>query len=370
MPQQVGMCTSAAEDQGVRPGLRVGEALARCPGLELVSADPDGAERAGELILERLEEMGAAVEPLGPGIACFESRGLERMHGGLERVLRGARAALPVGCGGQVGAAMGWTAAIQAAREAPGREPLVIEPNRDADFLEHLPVDRLSSPLPDIPSGGCLSPAVTDALISVGVKTIGRLGAMPRRAVTARFGPAGLRGWKVANGEDDRLPRPRHPPQTLEFAMDFPEPVADLSALHHATRLLIARLADEVAARGSSLRGIALRARLEGGRSWAHTMTLREPGADRVVLEKIALGHLERIDAPVASLAVRGDASGPLAGHQFTIGTHDLERRRRIGDAIRQVRTGSRSESILRAVEIAPASRLPERRWALVPFDI
>jgi len=44
-PQVVGLCTPAAEAQGVRPGLRVGEALARCPGLDLVVADPDAAGR-------------------------------------------------------------------------------------------------------------------------------------------------------------------------------------------------------------------------------------------------------------------------------------------------------------------------------------
>ncbi len=369
MPQQVGMCTPTAEAHGVRPGLRVGEALARCPDLELVTPDPDGAESAGEFILQRLESMGAAAEPLAPGIACFESRGLERMHGGLERVLRGARAALPVGAGGRVGAALGWTAAIQAAREAPGRDPLIIEGGRDAEFLEHLPIERLASPLPDVEAGGCLSPETTAALTAVGVRTIGRLAQMPRRSLTARFGPAGLRGWMVATGRDERRPRPRQPPEPLETAMDFPDPIADLPALQHAARLLIARLAETAAARGRSLRGLTLRARLAGGRSWTRTLTLREPGTDSTVLNDAALPHLEAIDAPVESLAIRGDASGPAAGQQFTIATHDLEKHRRIRDAVHQTRAGSGDGSVLRAIEIAPLSRLPERRWALVPFD-
>ena len=41
-----GLCTPAAEAAGVRPGLRVGEALARCPDLDLVVADPDAAADA------------------------------------------------------------------------------------------------------------------------------------------------------------------------------------------------------------------------------------------------------------------------------------------------------------------------------------
>jgi hypothetical protein len=33
------------------------------------------------------------------------------------------------------------------------------------------------------------------------------------------------------------------------------------------------------------------------------------------------------------------------------------------------VRTALGDEVILRAVEVEPWSRLPERRWALVPYD-
>ncbi len=39
-PQVIGPCTPSAWGQGVRPGLRVGEALARCPGLNLLMPDP------------------------------------------------------------------------------------------------------------------------------------------------------------------------------------------------------------------------------------------------------------------------------------------------------------------------------------------
>ena len=44
--QVIGACTTAAWDQGVRPGLRVGEALARCPGLDLVTPHPDAVRVA------------------------------------------------------------------------------------------------------------------------------------------------------------------------------------------------------------------------------------------------------------------------------------------------------------------------------------
>ena len=76
--QVIGDCTPAAWSCGVRPGLRVGEALARCPGLDLVPPQPDAARAAGERVTVRLEDMGAAVQPNADGTWAFAADGLLR----------------------------------------------------------------------------------------------------------------------------------------------------------------------------------------------------------------------------------------------------------------------------------------------------
>ncbi|MDQ4030111.1 MAG: hypothetical protein M3168_03620, partial [Actinomycetota bacterium] len=77
----VGPVTAAAEAAGVRPGMRMGEALATCPGLVLVEQDPSAAEHEWEGVLRRLEDAGFAVESAGPGVVYFETRGVERLYG-------------------------------------------------------------------------------------------------------------------------------------------------------------------------------------------------------------------------------------------------------------------------------------------------
>src|SRR4051794_17536828 len=78
----IGETSAAAEAYGVRAGLRLGEALARCPTLRLVTPDPAGVADAWDRVLAALEGVSAAVEAGRPGSAWFESRGLERLHGG------------------------------------------------------------------------------------------------------------------------------------------------------------------------------------------------------------------------------------------------------------------------------------------------
>ena len=95
--QQVGEVSSAAEALGVHRGMRLGEALARAPRLALVPPDPVGVADAWERVLRRLEAVGAAVESERAGAACFESRGLRRLHGGsLDGTVEAVRAALRV----------------------------------------------------------------------------------------------------------------------------------------------------------------------------------------------------------------------------------------------------------------------------------
>src|SRR5438128_7531888 len=93
----LGPVTAAAERRGVRPGMRLGEALATCPGLVLVEQDPAAAEQAWEEILRALEDSGFAVEPAEPGCVYFETRGVERLYGGLEQALERALAAVGSG---------------------------------------------------------------------------------------------------------------------------------------------------------------------------------------------------------------------------------------------------------------------------------
>src|SRR5436305_11510564 len=118
----VGPVTAAAEAAGVRPGMRLGEALATCPQLALVDPDPAAAEQAWEEVLRSLEDAGFSVESTALGVAYFETRGVERLYGGLEPALRRALASTGSQWDARIGAAGRRFAALAAASVAkPGQ---------------------------------------------------------------------------------------------------------------------------------------------------------------------------------------------------------------------------------------------------------
>ena len=94
--QLIGEVSEPAEGFGLRAGMRLGEALSRCPGLALVPPDPERAERSWEEALRRLERIGAEVESDRPGEAFFEADGLLGLWGGMRGVLERARGELGI----------------------------------------------------------------------------------------------------------------------------------------------------------------------------------------------------------------------------------------------------------------------------------
>src|SRR3954462_12048467 len=106
--------------------MRLGEALATCPELELVEQDPATAEQAGEEILRRLEDAGFAVAPTDPGPVYCGAGGVERLYGGLEPALKRALAAVGSGWDARAGAAERRFAALAAANVARSAQALIV----------------------------------------------------------------------------------------------------------------------------------------------------------------------------------------------------------------------------------------------------
>ena len=168
----IGPITAAAEAAGVRPGMRMGEALATCPSLVLVEQDPAHAEQAWEEVLRRLEDAGFAVEPAEPGCVYFETSGIERLYGGLERALRRALAAVGSAWDARVGAAARRFAALAAASVARPGQILIVEGKEEREFLAPLPLSLLP-----------LHPERYAELEGLGVRKLGELAALPGGAV-------------------------------------------------------------------------------------------------------------------------------------------------------------------------------------------
>jgi nucleotidyltransferase/DNA polymerase involved in DNA repair len=359
--QAVGEVSLGAEAFGVHPGMRLGEALARCPRLTLVPGDPAGVADQWERLLVRLESMGAAVEPERPGLACFDARGLERLYGGIDGVLTATRKALRTSA--RYGVAPSRFAAVAAATRARARRPVIVTGEQKAarDFLAGMPVSLLRArpALAELP----------EALERLGVRTLGELAALPPPALADRFGPAGLLAYELAMGGDGAL-RPRPASELVRESLELPEAGSGLQ-LERALGLLIDRLLARRERRGRTLRTVVLSAVLvEDGGTWREQVVFREALSDPLRMRLALTPHLTAIPAPAEVLRLAVERFGPpTSDQQGLLDDPVVARRARLREAIRQTRAAAGPDAALRILEVDPASRFPERRAVLAPFE-
>jgi protein ImuB len=354
----LGPVTAAAEAAGVRVGMRLGEALATCPDLVLVERDPAAAEQAWEQILRALEDAGFAVDSAEPGCAYFETRGVERLYGGLDPALRRALAAVGPAWDARIGAADRRFAALAAASVARAGQVLVVSDEQMPEFLAPLPLTLLP-----------LERERYQELEALGVRSLGQLAGLPGAAVAERLGPDGRRAWSLARGGPAARVRGRRPPAEIVEALEFPEAVGNELTLRRAFGALLDTIMARPERHQRFVRKVAVSARLVGGGSWRRTATLRDPSADRDRIRAALAPKLAELPAPVLELRLELVALSESDGAQLELVAAGAEDRARLSDGLRQVRASTGSGSVCTVVEVAPWSRIPETRALFVPRD-
>jgi len=384
--QVVGEVSAPAEAFGVVRGMRLGEAMSRCPALLLVPPDPEEVRSLWNAVLDRIEGIGAVVESDQAGAAFFEAAGLYGIHGGeLGGVLTAARRALGAGArfgvapsrfaahasalqararrraragsSGRAGNAVRPPDAVQSAVGVPGA--VIVEGEAVRDFLAPLPVALLRTRFE--------LQALPEVLERLGIRTLGEIAALPSRAVSERFGHPGLLALDLARGRDTPL-EPRRPPEPVTERIELPE-AASGQQLEKALELLVARVLARRERRGRGLRALAVSARFVAGGTWRTAVTLRRASADPARI-RLALGpKLGELPAPAESLALEVESFGPPAQDQGRLLDEAAAiRRGRIGEAVRQARQAAGRDAALKVLDVDPGSRIPERRAVLAPF--
>lgn len=264
-------CSASARAEGVRRGLRVREAQARCPHLVVAAYEPAQDARAFEPVLAAVEEVTPGVQLVRPGTCVLRARGPARYYGSEEavasellRCLDGLEhgTLLPQA---RVGVADGPFAAEQTARSTGAGRVRIIPPGGTPAFLAPQPIDRLG--LTDL----------APVLHRLGLRTLGDLAALDRDTVRARFGPAGEHAHDLASGMDDTAVVARTPPPQLEQLAEFEPPLDRVDQVTFAVRGTAARLVAGLTRAGLVCTSVRVVVTDEEGRvserTWSHPRT-------------------------------------------------------------------------------------------------
>ncbi|HZP58138.1 MAG TPA: DNA polymerase Y family protein [Dehalococcoidia bacterium] len=359
-------CSPEASALGVRAGMSVRDARTIAPDLMALTADPLHYDRASQALLDAVESVEPGAEPgdaqTGTAFAATDPRaGLDAEQAAAERLLRAVRGR--TGVEPSVGTGEGkFIAWIAATVSAPG-EVSVVPAGRERDFVAPLSPAFLP-----------VSFEAQRKIALYGIRTLEELAALPAHAVEAQFGREGRRIHELARGIDPAPFVPRRRAETVSAALTMPAPTVNSGALIIAVRQLAGRLLRQPAMRHRQTRQLRLRLALLGGGSWERTLTLREPSGDEDALVFVLKKLIEplQLAGPVEEVSLAFLGLTQETGKQRSLLFAEQARRRaQLMAALRQLRAQSGGEAqVSRVVEVEPWSRIPERRYALIDYDL
>ncbi len=356
-------CSPEAAVAGIRAGMPLRDARTLLPDLQLLPPDPVHYARSFEALLDALEGAEPSVEPGEDGVAfaALDPRADEETAwAAATRLVRAARegAGVAASAGLAEGKFIAWCAASVG---APG-EATIVPAGREAAFVAPLSTSFLP-----------VSYEAQRKFALYGLRTIGDVAALALPAAQAQFGREGRRIHELARGIDMApfLPRARREPVAGTLAM--PAPTVNSAALLIAARQLAGRLLQLPAMRYRQVRQLRLRLLLLDGGSWERTPTFREPLGDEEAIVFVLKKLLEplQLAGPVEEMSLEFIGLTSETGKQRSLLFAEQSRRRaQLLAALRQLKAQFGEAQVARVVEVEPWSRIPERRYALIDYDL
>lgn len=349
----------AAAKKGVRLGMRYAGALQLCRELRAAPVPDATIEAARAELIEALTRSTPKVEPdARAGVFWLDPSGLGTLFGPLERWAARVHRAVQersLRCAVVVGFARLPSWAIARTR---GSGPFVIEsPAEEAELASHAPLGALEIP-----------PELRDALVALGITTLGGFLALPRGDVGVRFGPEARELHALFA---DALKPPMqavHAPEPVFVEAELETPDDDLGRLIFCIKGGLHALMSELSSRALALTALSITLELERADP---IVTRVEPArATRDALSVLELVRLRlssvQLGARVEKIVLEAEPSR-LDGTQLALFAgrrHDPDAAAR---GIARLRATFGDEAVTRAA--LRDAWLPEESFAWEPTD-
>jgi DNA polymerase IV len=267
---------------GVHSAMPSAVAKRRCPQAVFLPGDHALYGRVSAEVRSIFERYTPLVEPLSLDEAFLDVTGSIRLFGPAPQIAASiredVRRELELNC--SVGVATNKFLAKLASVEAkpratpaaiePGLGVVVVEPGREREFLDPLPVQRLWG----------VGPATLDKLHRIGIRRVADFAMVDESVLAAALGAGQARHLaSLARGEDDRPVEPEREAKSIGHEETYADNLTEPAQL----RTHLVRLADAVATRlrqaGVGARTLTAKVRFDDG---FHTITRSTTSADVV----------------------------------------------------------------------------------------
>ncbi|MFN8715533.1 MAG: hypothetical protein ACK6DP_15575 [Gemmatimonas sp.] len=273
------MVSLAAGRAGVRAGMTIPEAQARCADLEVRPWDEHAITDAVLAATTALLAASPQVTPVAgtPGMWWVGATGFDAL-GGEEQL---ARTLLTIAQRWHPDARVAIADSCVAARAATWAPPPRRTAPGSAVHAAHSTPAALPSTITLVPRGHCapyLAPAplglvpmpddVREALQMLGLRTVGALAVLDPGDVEHRWGAEGLTAWRLARGDDPRRPGLVRVEAARSASVELPAAVESAEPVLFVLRAQLQRLLHACVHDGRAAAAVAITLVLDAGRQY------------------------------------------------------------------------------------------------------
>lgn len=344
-----------AKQQGVRTGMALSEARARCPGLRIVPGDYRRYEQAGQRILAICLERTTRVEMAALDDLYLDWTETIALRGNPESECRRLGQLLRQQVAGEVGLSVSLgiarnrlTAAVatEQAKKRPldpacdgltallgGAGAIVIVPSgQERDYLAPWPIEILPG----------VGRRFQEQLARLNLHFVHEVAAMPLAALVSFFGERGRLLHQYAQGIDYRPVQTYRPPQSVSRRTSFEPPSGNtdfcLAMLDH----LLDRALSSLRMQNLATRGLTITLRYGDYETAEGRTTFRQAVTEEAILRQAARDRYHRVLTRRLPLRLLGVTLAPLESPVLQPSLFDAANRERLQrltickDAIRQ----------------------------------
>jgi DNA polymerase IV len=343
---------------GLQPEMPLQQALSIHGSAILIQADISYYWSLFSAILDKLELKSPEVEGFDLGQAYLGLDGMQLIYPDEMALVKSVKEALPEHFTVQMGVAEGKFPAYLAALNSSPNGCRTLIGDFQA-FLKDLPCDVLP-----------ISLKSRSKLQDFAIRTLGQAASLPEGPLQSQFGPEGKRIGELARGYDATPLYPRFMEENIEESTVLSSVTVSLEAIVITIESLISAILAKDSLKGRGIRRMTLWTRGWDADYWEHSIQFKEPVTDiKSLISRIKIflenypqpGPVERVGLKITGLGYRSGKQRSLFS-EVRAQDHLLE-------DIKQLEFRLGSPQVFKIKEVEPWSRIPERRYALVPLS-
>jgi DNA polymerase-4 len=318
---------------GLRSGMPLVTASRLCPQAIFIQGSFPKYRQASEKFMAILADFSPYLEPMGLDEAYLDATGFESIHGSIKQMALKIkqRVKKELGINASIGIASGKVVAKVASEMSKPDGLLEVGEGEEAAFLAPLPIARLPG----------IGQKTEPKLKSLGIDTIGKLSALPLKALKSHFGASGEVLQRFARGIDEREVEPPAEARSTSRETTFAKDIKDPARLASTLRYLGERVGADLRQRNKRARCVTLKLRYGDFSTITRRQTLSQSTDSDQAIFETGQGLLKRALAG-EKRAVRligiGVSELVEAGRQLDMMDSSAQRQEQLNKAIDRIR--------------------------------